>query len=179
MPPRSSDNPQSLPGSDHCAAWSEARLLAECETRRTRRSGPGGQHRNKVESAVVLTHKPTRIGGEASERRSQHENHAVALFRLRINLALEHRIDPADSPSPLWSSRCVGGKISINPEHQDFPALLAEALDVTAAQTWDVKSSAEQLGSTTSQLVTFFQKEPRALAMVNRHRKEMGLAVLQ
>src|SRR5262249_27924451 len=42
----------------HPAARAPDALLAECEVRRTRRSGPGGQNRNKVETAVVLRHLP-------------------------------------------------------------------------------------------------------------------------
>ena len=45
-------------------------LLADCEERRLRRGGPGGQHRNKVETAVELTHRPTSVAAEANERRS-------------------------------------------------------------------------------------------------------------
>ena len=58
----------------------------------------------------------------------------MALFRLRINLALGARSTrTADTPSPLWLTRCQGGKIVISPRHEDFPAILAEALDVLFA----------------------------------------------
>ena len=49
--------------------------------------GPGGQHRNKTESAVRLTHPPTGVTVTATERRSQHENREVALERLRERIA--------------------------------------------------------------------------------------------
>ena len=47
-------------GPPHPAAVDLASLAAECDFRTTRRSGPGGQNRNKVETAVILTHRPTR-----------------------------------------------------------------------------------------------------------------------
>ena len=55
----------------HPASLDVQRLLVDCESRRERRGGPGGQHRNKVETAVVLRHLPTGIVAEANERRSQ------------------------------------------------------------------------------------------------------------
>jgi protein subunit release factor B len=71
----------------HPAALPLPDLQPLCDITRTRRSGPGGQHRNKVETAVVITHRPTGISAQASERRSQAENLAVAWKRLRVELA--------------------------------------------------------------------------------------------
>jgi ribosome-associated protein len=62
-------------------------LLAECEETFFTGSGPGGQHRNKTESAVRLVHPPTGITVTATERRSQAQNRSEALARLREALA--------------------------------------------------------------------------------------------
>ena len=157
----------------HPAALPPEQLQAECDMRRLRRCGPGGQHRNKVETAVVLRHRPTDVRAEASERRSQAENRAVALFRLRVNLALKIRVnrDAGDFPSPLWQSRCHGGRLSINPSHDDFPTILAEALDAIAAAEPDPSTAAATLGCSASQLVKLLKKEPRAFALVNDWRR--------
>jgi hypothetical protein len=157
---------------DHPAACTVEQLWAECELRRLRRSGPGGQHRNKVETAINLHHRPTGVRAEASERRSQAQNRAVALFRLRVNLALEvRRPCGADyAPSPLWQSRC--GTLKVSASHDDFPALLAEALDVLAAFDAEPKPSAAVLGCTPSQLIRLLQIDPHALTLVNRWRSE-------
>lgn len=57
-------------------------LLAQCELSFFVASGPGGQHRNKTESGVRLTHPPTELSVTATERRSQLQNRGVALERL-------------------------------------------------------------------------------------------------
>jgi hypothetical protein len=165
---------------DHPATGSPEQLLADCEVRRLRRSGPGGQHRNKVETAISLHHLPTGVRAEASERRSQAQNQSAALFRLRVNLALEVRrsCGPDYSPSPLWQSRCGGG-LKVRALHDDFPPLLAEVLNVLAAFDADPKRAATVLGCTPSQLVRLLKLEPRALALVNRWRRERQMHALR
>lgn len=158
----------------HPATLPVDELLASCAVERTRRSGPGGQHRNKVETAVVITHQPTCLRAEASERRSQAENLANAVFRLRVKLALSERT-AVDEPSALWRSRAAGGRIAVNPEHADFPAILAEALDVLADAGWSPAAAGEKMGVSGSQLVKLLKSEPEALAIVNARRRELGL----
>jgi len=163
----------------HPAALPAAQLLRDCDETRTRRGGPGGQHRNKVETAVVLRHRPTALEAEASERRSQAENRRVAVGRLRLALALGVRMPPrTDGPSPLWRSRARGGRLTVAADHDDYPVFVAEALDRLAAGGGVVAPVAAQLGVTATQLVNLFRKAPAAWTALNRLRAEAGLKPL-
>jgi hypothetical protein len=161
---------------DHPARLPIENLLTDCDFRRTKRSGPGGQHRNKVETAVVVEHLPTRIRAEANETRSQDTNRKKAIHRLRVRLALEIRIPEPHELTQLWRSRTASGKLVVNFEHEDFPALLSEALDLLAERDFDLPAAAATLNISSSQLVKFLKVEPAVLAFVNRERESRGLS---
>jgi hypothetical protein len=69
--------------------------------------------------------------------------------------------------------------LKVSATHDDFPALLAEALDVLAACDVDPKQSASALGCTPSQLVRLLKLDPRALLLVNQWRTERQLHPLR
>ncbi|UFP95107.1 peptide chain release factor family protein [Gloeobacter morelensis] len=62
-------------------------------------SGPGGQHRNKTESGVRLTHRPSGVVVTATERRSQHQNREVAFERMAARLADLQRVRAPRKPT--------------------------------------------------------------------------------
>ena len=171
----------SLSEHQHPATLETIELLQHCEVRRVRRSGPGGQRRNKVETGIVLKHPATGLTAEASERRSAGENQHIALSRLRIKLAINVREAQTDSStvSALWQSRCRGGRVAISPNHSDFPSMLAEAMDFVDFFEFDLKPVANKLNCTTSQLIKLLKLEPNCWALVNRRRREHGLIELK
>ncbi len=178
MPPR---EPIYLP-SPHPSCIDEADLLAQCDLSKGRSGGPGGQHRNKVETLVRLHHTPSGIDAHAGERRSAIENRAVAIFRLRLALATEVRtpVPIGDVRSELWLTRCTrDGKVPVNPEHKDYPALLAEALNVIWAAGLDPKKAALRLCCSMSQLVKLIKDHPHALVRLNEARLEGGMHTLK
>jgi len=161
----------------HPAALPESELLAACQLTRTRRGGPGGQHRNKVETAVVITHLPSGVSAEANERRSQAENRKVALQRLRIHLALAIRlaVEELRLPSELWQQYVSRGKLAISQHNPDYPALLAEALDHLAAASFEPGAAATRLVISSSQLLKLLQAEPAAWGWLQENRRRLGL----
>jgi protein subunit release factor B len=72
------DEPQGVPDLET--------LEKEVEVEFYRSGGPGGQHRNKVETGVRMKHLPTGIVVTATERRSQSRNRQLALERLQRKL---------------------------------------------------------------------------------------------
>src|SRR5436309_16075133 len=106
------------------AAWSDLsdqELLGQCALDTYRASGPGGQKRNKTSSAVRLRHLPSGLIVIAEESRSQHENRARALRRLRQALYLKVRAEiPAEDPKPAvlaaraeaLNAYAVGGRLN-------------------------------------------------------------------
>lgn len=67
----------------------------ELEWTACRSPGSGGQHVQKTDSAVQLTHVPTGIQVRAHEHRSYHANRAAALERLRALLLARERVAAA------------------------------------------------------------------------------------
>ncbi len=81
------------------------KLLAECDVETYRGSGPGGQHRNKTESAVRMTHRPTGIVRVGTEHRSQLRNRELALERIfRALEARRRRAKPRIATRPTKGS---------------------------------------------------------------------------
>lgn len=155
----------------------------EVSIQATRSRGPGGQHRNRVATAIRATHEPTGIQAMATERRSQLENKLEALFRLRVKLALVHRMPLEDAdfmppgayePSEEWVSRLRGSKIKVNPTHEDFPSVLAEVLDRLHLEDDDLGRTAIAFRVSNSQLIKFLATEPAALHALNERRKAKG-----
>jgi protein subunit release factor B len=74
-------------------------LERDCDLEFFIAGGPGGQHRNKVETGVRLTHRPTGTVVTATERRSQSANRDAAYERMAERLEEMQRIRKPRRPT--------------------------------------------------------------------------------
>ncbi len=158
----------------------DAALLAECEVDTYRSAGPGGQKRNKTESAVRLRHRPTGLSVIAEESRSQAENRARALRRLRKALALGVR-RPAGDGVPEAVRACLDreGRLRVGQRDRRYLPAAAAALDVLLAAEGRVSAAAARLGLTTGNLAAFLTADEDLLREANGVRGQFGLRPLR
>ena len=73
---------------------SDDALLLECKVETFRSGGKGGQHANKTESAVRLTHTKSGIQVMCQDERSQYLNKTKCIKELRLRIEKKNYIPP-------------------------------------------------------------------------------------
>nr|GMD23171.1 peptide chain release factor 1 [Ipomoea batatas] len=171
---------------------SDEQLLRQCEMETFKSSGPGGQHRNKRESAVRLKHRPTGVVAQAAEDRSQHMNRASALNRLRAQLALKdlsddifyipfesvrNSIDLDDYTPPQEliqilpaNSSLKGSGPKIGPNNPKFIMGMQALLDLIFVVEGSVSEAAKKLGLSTGALSRLILSDDSLRMAVNEFR---------
>ncbi|CAD6235518.1 unnamed protein product [Miscanthus lutarioriparius] len=169
---------------------SDEELMEQCDMGTFKASGPGGQHRNKRESAVRLKHLPTGIIAQAVEDRSQHKNRASALSRLRTLIALKVRrlINLEDYTPPvellqiLPLKSTVRGKDvgpQIGPNNSKFSPGMQALLDLLFAVEGSVSDAAKILGLSTGALSRLILSDDSLRTAANELRASKGLKPLR
>lgn len=148
-------------------------LLAQCAVDLYRASGPGGQKRNKTSSAVRLRHAPSGIIVIAEESRSQHENRAKALKRLRRGLWLSFRQPPPVDAAKELSGGWPTGK------SPSFLAAAALVLDMLDAMEGRVADAAQILQTGSAALAEFLRQDEDVWREAAQIRQRHGLPVLR
>lgn len=169
---------------DYLLASDEA-LIAQSEVDRYRASGPGGQHRNKTESAVRLRHKLSGATAIGEDSRSQAENKIHAVRRLRAAIALEVREPVAldgYAPSPRLAGLVAGGTAPLGARTRltgDYWAAVAELLDLLVAGGLEIGATAQRLGITTGALSKMILHDDQVGRAVNDLRRARNLRPLR
>lgn len=162
---------------------SDSQLLAQCEVDTYRASGPGGQKRNKTSSAVRLRHRPTGLIVIAEESRSQHENRARALKRLREALYLKLRLPlegeklQPDTLAGHYNGEEVAlgeSRLRLSKKDPRFWPTVGMVLDILQVQEARVAETAELLGISTGNLIDFLQTVPKVWEQANLLRTHFG-----
>ena len=169
-------------------ALTDLQLLAQCAVDTYRASGPGGQKRNKTSSAVRLRHLPSGLIVIAEESRSQHENRARALRRIRQALYLKLR-EPIDAdaltPEGLAARMDYGpardreGRLHLGRKDPRFWPAVGVVLDVLLAVEARAAAAAAALGTTTANLIDFLRVDEKVWQEANHLRQHFGHGLLR
>lgn len=158
------------------AAWTsldDDALVGQCEVDLYRASGPGGQKRNKTSSAVRLRHPPSGLIVIAEESRSQHDNRARALKRLKRALWLSYR-----QPPPPAAARMLAGGWP-TPKSAAFLPTAAMVLDMLDAMEGRVADAARKLETGSAALADFLRQDEDSWREAAQIRQRHGLPVLR
>jgi hypothetical protein len=162
---------------------SDDQLLEQCAVDTYRASGPGGQKRNKTSSAVRIRHPPSGLIVIAEESRSQHENRARALKRLRQALFLQVRNEIAGESLASGSvceltdyreARDSGGRLDLRRKDPRFWPAAGVVLDVLQAVEARVSDAAGLLAISTGNLIDFLRSDPKLWQQANGLRARFG-----
>jgi hypothetical protein len=165
------------------ATLSDAQLLAQCDVDTYRASGPGGQKRNKTSSAVRLRHSPSGLLVIAEESRSQHENKARALRRLRQALYLKLRepiaadlltLEHLAARPDYGPARDGEGRLHLGARDPRFWPAVGVVLDVLEAVEGRLSEAAAALGTSTANLGDFLRADDKVFEQVNQLRARFG-----
>ena len=169
---------------DHLLASDDA-LIGQCEVDRYRASGPGGQHRNKTESAVRLRHRLTGVSAIGEDSRSQAENKVHAVRRLRAAIALAVREPVALDPfaaSPRLAALVAGGTAPLGAKTRltgEYWAAIGELLDLLVAGDVEIGATAQRLGITTGAMSKLLLHDDAVARVVNDLRRARGMRPLR
>lgn len=143
-------------------------LVKLCRIDLFRGVGPGGQKRNKTETAVRVTLTDLGLSAFDDVTRSQHQNKDHALRKLRLQLALNCR----QAPRP-WA-----GQIP-SPKSENWNKWAACAFDALEANDYHLAEAAAVLGCSSNQLTKNLGHTPAAWQFLNQQRLNRGLPQLR
>jgi hypothetical protein len=153
---------------DEILLLDDAELLRLCRVDTFRGTGPGGQKRNKTESAVRVTHCESGISAFDDQTRSQHLNRIRALQKLRLELAVNLR-----QATRLWEGDCPGLNSRL------YPCWLGAVFDALEVSAFRLSEAAALLGASTGKLSRSLSRDPFVCQLVNQQRQKHSLPPLR
>ena len=163
---------------------SDDQLLGECECDTWRASGPGGQKRNKTESAIRLRHHSSGLAVTCSESRSQATNRRRAVARLREAIALQLResiVVDSHRPGRLLAELLLFGSLRGRAKQRtpEYLTAIAELLDIFVGHSCSLGATATQVGLSTGKLSRFLRGDERIVRRIGELRRSAGLKPLR
>jgi peptide chain release factor 1 len=130
-----------------------------------RASGAGGQHVNKTDSAIRITHLPSGIVVECQEERSQHKNRAKAMALLQAKLLSNARESQASEQSQSRRFQVGSGDRSERIRTYNFPQnrLTDHRINLTLYKLDEIMTG--QLDQVIDPLIQEYQAEQLATMM--------------
>jgi protein subunit release factor B len=152
-------------------ALDDAHLLGQCRVETFRSHGPGGQHANRTESAVRLTHTATGLQAQCQDHRQRDRNQTDALRRLRLRLALGER----GGAEPEWLVPYRHARqLALGAKARDYHLAVAVVLDALEAKAGSLAEAAVVLGSSSSQLAKLLTADKEVHQATNALRARFG-----
>jgi hypothetical protein len=157
-------------------ALDDQALLAQCAVEKFRAQGPGGQHVNRTDSAVRITHRESGLVAQSQDHREQLRNLAEAARRLRIRLACQVR---GQSRLEWLGKFRQGSRLSLSAASADYALAAAVCLDALAASAGSMSDAATQIGLSTSQLAKALTLDQDVRRAADALRSAHGLSPIR
>jgi hypothetical protein len=146
---------------DNWLQASDADLEKSCRLDFFKASGRGGQKRNKTSNAVRFTHEPSGLAISDCSGRSQHNNRAQALKKLRLEIAFKVRIVPGTAPE----------RLDVSLKSPDYPLFAAHILDMLNDRDFIISETAQSLNLSTSKLIKIIQRDRNLWQVIQTARQ--------
>ena len=140
---------------------SDTDLEKSCRLDFFKASGRGGQKRNKTSNAVRFTHEASGIAVSDCSGRSQHQNRATALKKLRYQIALQVRVIPGTPPA----------RLDVSLSNDEYPMFAAHILDILNDNEFIISRAAQSLELSTSKLIKLLQRDKTLWQLVQSFKE--------
>ena len=145
---------------DEILALNEEELGRIVEFDFFKRSGNGGQKRNKTSSAVRVTLKELAISAEDCAERSQKLNRSKALQKLRRKIAMTVRQDISDEIITI-----------VAPSNDRYPLFLARLIDLLSSVNYSFKECGLKLNLSSSQVEKLLRRDASLWKFIQSKRQ--------